>query len=176
MKRRILILCLIYLTFFCQGQTFKELLKRAETNYPLLKAKKFDVQARKDMVSYTKSSALPSLDAAYQLNYATYNNITGMATGQNFVAISGPPSATNNYNGVFGSVGGLLLNWEPFTFGQRKAKIESAKAYQIYQEADESQEIFQHQIRTANAYLDVVLTNELVKVYSKNLERAEDNA
>ncbi|MBI1770510.1 MAG: TolC family protein [Bacteroidetes bacterium] len=151
-------------------------MKRAETNYPLLKAKKFDVQARKDMVSYTKSSALPSLDAAYQLNYATYNNITGMATGQNFVAISGPPSATNNYNGVFGSVGGLLLNWEPFTFGQRKAKIESAKAYQIYQEADESQEIFQHQIRTANAYLDVVLTNELVKVYSKNLERAEDNA
>jgi len=157
------------------AQPLPELLKRAVASYPFLKAKKFDVQARKDMVSYAKSSALPSVDAAYQVNYSTYNNITGMATSQNFVPISGPPSSTNDYNGVFGSVGGLLMNWEPFTFGQRKSKIESAKAYQSYQEADESQEIFQHQVRTANAYLDVVLMNELVKVYSKNLERAENN-
>ncbi|MDZ7606175.1 MAG: TolC family protein [Cyclobacteriaceae bacterium] len=48
-------------------------------------------------------------------------------------------------------------------------------AYREYQEADASQEIFQHQIKTANAYLDVVMTYELVKVYSKNLERAQDN-
>jgi len=109
------------------------------------------------------------------LNYSTYNNITGMAMGQGFVPISGPPSASNEYSGVFGSVGGLVLNWEPGTFGQRKSKVNSAKAYQEYQQADYAQEIFQHQIKTANAYLDVVITSELVKVYSKNLERAQDN-
>jgi len=127
--------------WFSHAQTLQELLKQAEENYPLLKAKGYEVQSRKDEVSYTKSTALPSLDAAYQLNYATYNNITGMATGQNFVPISGPPSASNDYSGVFGSVGGLLLNWEPFTFGQRKSKIESAKAYQTYQEADAAHEL-----------------------------------
>lgn len=175
MKRYTLIISLIGLTYFSYGQTLPELLKKAEANYPLLKAKGYEVQARKDQVAFAKSTALPSLDAAYQLNYATYNNITGMAMGQGFVPISGPPSTSNTYDAVFGSVGGLLLNWEPFTFGQRKSKINSAKAYQDYQEADQDQEIFQHQIRTANVYLDVVMTYELVKVYSKNLERAEDN-
>lgn len=175
MKRYTLIIGLVFLANSSHCQTLQKLLKQAESNYPLLKAKGYEVQARKDQVSYTRSTGLPSLDAAYQVNYATYNNITGMATGQNFVPISGPPSASNEYSGVFGSVGGLLLNWEPFTFGQRKSKVNSAKAYQDYQQADLAQEIFQHQIKTANAYLDVVMTQELVKVHSKNLERAQDN-
>lgn len=175
MKRYTLVIGLAFLTFYSHAQTLPELLKLAEANYPLLKAKGYEVQARKDQVSFEKSAALPSLDAAYQINYATYNNITGMAVGQSFVPISGPPSEGNVYDGVFGTAGGLLLNWEPITFGQRKSKIESAKAYQSYQEADAAQEIFQHQIRTANAYLDVVLAQELTKVYSKNLERAQEN-
>ncbi|MDZ7647805.1 MAG: TolC family protein [Cytophagales bacterium] len=83
---------------------------------------------------------------------------------------------SNTYDAVFGSVGGLLLNWEPFTFGQRKSKIESAKAYAgLSTSRCLHQEIFQHQIRTINAYLDVVMANELIKVYSKNIERSEDN-
>lgn len=175
MKRSFLAASFLSIVLFGQAQTLPELIKQAEANYPLLKAKGYEVQARKDQVSFAKSTALPSLDAAYQLNYATYNNITGMAVGQSFVPISGPPSTDNTYDAVFGSVGGLLLNWEPFTFGQRKSKVESAKAYQSYQEADAAQEIFQHQIRTANAYLDVVLAHELTKVYSKNLERAQEN-
>jgi outer membrane protein len=176
MKRNTLVIGLAFLAFYSPAQKLPELLKHAEANYPMLKAKGYEVLARKDQVEFVKSSVLPSLDAAYQINYATYNNITGMALGQSFVPISGPPSSSNNYDGVFGSVGGLLLNWEPFTFGQRKSKIETAKAYQAYQEADQAQEIFQHQIRTAHAYLDVVMVNELIRVYSKNLERAQDHA
>lgn len=175
MKRIQLSALLICFYAFSQGQTLTDLLKQAEANYPLLKAKGYEVQARKDQVAFAKSSALPSLDAAYQLNYATYNNITGMAMAQGFVPISGPPSTDNSYDAVFGSAGGLVLNWEPFTFGQRKSKVNSAKTQQEYQQADQDQEIFHHQIRTANAYLDVVMTNELVRVYSKNLERAESN-
>jgi outer membrane protein len=174
-KKYILIAFLSALFHSGYGQTLIELLKLAETNYPLLKAKGYEVQARKDQVSFAKSSILPTLDAAYQINYATYNNITGMAVGQSFVPISGPPSSENTYDPVFGSAAGLLLNWEPFTFGQRKSKIESAKAYQDYQQADAANEIFQHQVRTINAYLDLVMATELIEVYNKNLERSEDN-
>lgn len=166
---------MVFLSWYSYGQILQELLKQAESSYPLLKAKGYELQARSDQVAFEKSAAIPSLDAAYQLNYATYNNITGMAMGQGFVPISGPPSTTNTYDAVFGSAGGLVLNWEPLTFGQRKSKVNSARAYEDYQLADLAQEIFQHQIKTANAYLGVVMTNELVKVYSKNLERAQDN-
>jgi outer membrane protein len=176
MKTYPLILSLVFVACCAHCQTLRALLKQAETNYPLLKANEYEVQARKDQVAFAKSTALPSLDAAYQVNYATYNNITGMATGVGFVPISGPPSTGNEYNAVFGSVGGLLLNWDPFTSGQRKSKINSAKAYQDYQQADASLEIFRHQVRTANAYLDVVMAHELLKVYSKNLDRALNNA
>lgn len=175
MKRYTLIIGLIGLTYFSYGQTLPELLKQAQAHYPLLKAKGYEVQARKDQVAYTKTTALPSLDAAYQLNYATYNNITGMAVGEGFVPISGPPSTSNTYDAVFGTAGGLLLNWDAFTFGQRMSRVNSAKAYLDYQQADQDQEIFQHQVKTANAYLDLVMTYQLVEVYSKNVERAQDN-
>src|SRR5947207_1879404 len=99
----------------CQG--LKELLKQAEANYPLLKAKAFEVQAGQGNVTAAKNTAIPTLDADYQLNYATYNNITGMANTQFIVPMTGPPSSNNTYGGVYGSAGSLLLNWEPFTFG-----------------------------------------------------------
>lgn len=176
MKKFITLIGLLFFTVcFANAQVLRELLQEAATNYPLLKAKGFEIQASRDQLAFAKSAILPSLDAAYQVNYATQNNIAGMTVTEGFVPISGPPSPTNDYTGVFGSVGGLLLKWEPFTFGQRKSNIESAKAYVEFQEADAAQEIFQHQIRTANAYLDVVMAEELIKVYTKNLERAKEN-
>lgn len=175
MKRYTYVISLVFFTYLSHGQALRTVLKKAESNYPLLKAKAHEVQSRREQVALARSAALPSIDAAYQLNYATYNNITGMAAGQGFVPISGPPSTSNEYSGVFGSVGGLLLDWEPFTFGRLRSKIETAKAYQDYEEADQVLEIFRHQVNTANAYLDLVMTHELVKVYSKNLERAENN-
>lgn len=177
MKRIIIVTIGILLlsTGASQAQALKGLLEKAKTDYPLLKAKRFESAAREDQVRYAKSAAVPSIDAGYQVNYATYNNITGMATAQHFVPISGPPSAANSSDAVLGSAGGLLMNWELLTFGQRKSKVRSAKAALDYQKADEQNEIFQHQIRTANAYLDLLVAHELVKVYRRNLLRAEDN-
>src|SRR5882762_4579178 len=157
------------------SQTLPELLKQAESNYPLLKAKSFEVLAGQSNVSAAKNTALPTLDAAYQINYATYNNITGMASTQLIVPMTGPPSSDNVYSGVFGSVAGLLLNWEPFTFGQRSTRIDIAKANLRYNQADAKQEIFSHQIHVINSYLDVLMANELLKVYSKNVNRSDEN-
>lgn len=97
--------------------SLKDLLQLAETNYPLLKSKTLEAQAAQRGIDINKSSFIPSLDASYQVNYATYNNITGMAYPQYLVPISGPPSASNNMNGVFGSATSLLLNWQPLPPG-----------------------------------------------------------
>ena len=157
------------------GQSLKELLITAEQNYPLLKAKRYESTAEAEAVSYAKSAVIPSLDAGYQVNYATYNNIAGMASAQHFVPISGPPSSSNSSDAVIGTAGGLLLNWDVFTFGQRASRIQSAKASSEANLADEQNEIFRHRVRVANAYLDLMITYELIKVNEKNLERAEEN-
>lgn len=152
-----------------------DLLKQAETNYPLLKSKALDVQAAQKGIEISRSTFIPTLDASYQVNHATYNNITGMIYPQFIIPISGPPSSDNNMNGVFGSAASLLLNWPPFTFGQRKAQVDYSKANYQYSTSDEQNEIFQHKIKVINAYLDVLTATELVKVYEGNYSRAETN-
>lgn len=158
-----------------QPATLSQLLQMAEANYPLLKSKALEVQAAQKSVDVGKSTLIPSLDASYQVNYATYNNITGMAYPQFLVPISGPPSADNKYGGVFGSATSLLLNWQPVTFGLRQSQVDLAKAGVRYAQADAQNEIFQHKIRVISAYLDIVMAIELEKVYQENLARTSAN-
>jgi len=177
------ILLITYAYMFCAGAqlfaqqptSLPQLLQIAESNYPLLKSKMLDVQAAQKGVNASKSTLIPSLDASYQANYATYNNITGMAYPQFLIPISGPPSAGNNYNGVFGSATSLVLNWQPVTFGQRRAQTDVANANLQYVNADAQNEIFQHKIKVINAYLDAITATELTKVSENNLKRTEAN-
>ena len=153
--------------------TLRELLQLAEDNYPLLRSKAWEVKAAEKAVTTSRNTLIPSLDAAYQVNYATYNNITGMAYPQFLVPISGPPSAANHYDGVFGSATSLLLNWQPLTFGQRSSQVDLSKAGMQHARADAGNEVFQHKIRVINAYLDIITAAELEKVYQENLVRTE---
>ena len=103
-------------------------LKIAEQNYPLLKAKKYEFEAASRNVDLSKNTILPSLDISYQANLATANNITGQFYPSEMIPMTGPVFTGNNYNPAFGSAASLLLNWEPFTFGSRTAKINSSKS------------------------------------------------
>lgn len=155
--------------------TLANYLQLAESNYPLLKSKQLEIKAAEQNVSTIKKTLVPSLDAAYQVNYGTYNNITGMAYPQFLIPISGPPSSGNSYNGVFGSATSLLLNWQPITFGQRNAQIDFAKQGVQSTDADAANETFQHKVKIINAYLDWLTAIALQKVYEENLQRTETN-
>jgi outer membrane protein len=169
------LLCMLVLTVsVSHGQTLKDLLEKAESNYPLLKSKQHERLAAANQVTSAKNALLPNLDATYQLNYATYNNITGMAAPQYFVPISGPPSPRNSYDPVLGSVGSLLMSWDVFTFGQRNARTDIARANLKVAEADATYEIFRHKINVIQNYLDLLFAHELLKVYQKNLERSRE--
>lgn len=98
-----------------------------------------------------------------------------MASPTFIFPISGPPSSSNNYSGVFGSGASMVLNWQPITFGQRSAQVDYSKATLQQSTADAQNEIFQHKVKVINAYLDVLISNELVKVYERNYVRTESN-
>lgn len=150
-----------------------ELIQKAESDHPNLKAKNYLLEASKKTVAVSKNTGLPSLDASYQLNYATNNNITGMAYPTFIIPISGPPSSSNSYSGVFGSATSLLMNWQPITFGQREAQIAQSEAGVVYANAEASNEILQHKIKVANTYLDILTANELLKVFTENIQHSE---
>jgi outer membrane protein len=159
-----------------QGKIYLfSLLKTAELNYPLIKAKKLNTQALQYAVKYKQNGLIPSLNASYQADYATANNIAGMIYPQYIIPISGPPSKANDYSGVPGSAAALNLQWEPITFGQRNSEIELARGRAQYGKADEELTLFQQQIYVINAWLNYTLINDLIKVYQSDVDRSAFN-
>jgi outer membrane protein len=173
---RIYCLILIFIAVStANGQSILELLRQAEDNYPLLKAKRYDVSAAQSNVASARAAVVPTLDASYQVNQATHNNITGMSSPQFYIPISGPPSQENTSDVVFGSSASLLLNWDVFTFGQRSARTHLAKAKFESMEADAKYEVFKHKINIIETYLNLLLAHELLRVHEKNLDRSREN-
>jgi outer membrane protein len=159
-----------------QGKPYLDsLLQTAAANYPLIKAKKLQTQALQYAVKYKQNGLIPSLNASYQVDYATANNITGMIYPQYITPISGPPSKGNDYSGVPGSAAALNLQWEPITFGQRGAEIDLAKGRLQYGQADENLTLFQHQVYVISAWLNYLLVNDLIKVYQSNIAKSAFN-
>src|SRR5215216_5154682 len=79
-----------------QGKPYLDsLLRAASANYPLMKAKRLQTQSLQYAVKYKQNGLIPSLNASYQVDYATANNITGMVYPQYITPISGPPSKGN---------------------------------------------------------------------------------
>ena len=189
MKRSVLILfskiSLIAGLLFCflcpstsnaQGKSYLDsLLSTATANYPLIKSKRMQTQALQYTVKYKQNGLIPSLNASYQVDYATANNITGMIYPQYITPISGPPSKGNDYSGVPGSAAALNLQWEPITFGQRNAEIDLAKGRLQYGQADENLTLFQHQVYVINAWLNYLLVSDLIKVYQSNIDKSAFN-
>lgn len=179
MRKFYLLICLLGFFMRMQGQpgpgsSLTALLEQAEKNYPLLKAKKLETAASQKNIDIAQSGLIPTLDAAYQLNIATYNNITGMAYPQYLVPISGPPSA-DNAGAVPGSAVSLLFNWQPLTFGKRQSALDVSKATVQYAMADEQNEVFRHKIKVIDTYLDWMTASTLETVYRENISRAEED-
>ncbi|QTE38775.1 TolC family protein [Mucilaginibacter gossypii] len=174
-----IILLMLAMGLFCQqlhaqqsGSIYLDsLLSTAARNYPLIKAKRLQTQGLQYAVKLQQNGIIPSINASYQVDYATYNNITGMIYPQYITPISGPPSKSNDYKGTPGSAAALNLQWEPFTFGQRGAAVELARGKLKNGQADETLTIFQHKIFVINAWLNYLLTADLVKVYQSNISR-----
>jgi outer membrane protein TolC len=159
-----------------QGKPYLDsLLLTASANYPLIKAKRLHTQSLQYAVKYKQNGLIPSLNASYQVDYATANNITGMVYPQYITPISGPPSKGNDYSGVPGSAAALNLQWEPITFGQRSAEVDLAKGRLQYGQADENLTLFQHQVYVIGAWLNYLLVSDLVKVYQSNINKSAFN-
>jgi outer membrane protein TolC len=163
-----------FITLSVKGQDsqLERLVQVAETNYPMIKSRRMEIEAARKGVDATNAAYRPSLDAAYQLDYATFNNITGMAYPQYLVPISGPPSSGNAYEGVFGSAASLVFNWQAVTFGQRDAQAGAAAAMVSLKQADAIQGIFLHKLEVISTYIDLLTSAQVEKLRRLNIERA----
>ncbi|MEO8766272.1 MAG: TolC family protein, partial [Ginsengibacter sp.] len=150
----------------------KKIMQKVQSNLPQLEVLRQQATATEQNIALAKNTLIPDITAGYQVNIATFNNITGMSYPGFLLPISGPPSLTNKMNFVPGSALGGLIKWNPFTFGQRIAAIEKATAQFKQANATYNEQLFRYQYGAINIYLEAVYYNQVLKSLQANILRS----
>jgi outer membrane protein len=150
-------------------------LQLAEHNYPLLKARRLEADASAQNVAVAKYSRMPTIDASYQANLSTANNLTGQFYPYGILPMTGPPSTGNNYSPATGSAAAVLLNWQAVTFGQRNAQIEVSVREAKASASGWQQELFNQKINVISVYLDVLLALDKAAIQEHNIARVQES-
>jgi outer membrane protein TolC len=156
--------------------TMKDAEQMALSNYASIKAKMNQLNASKAFLTETKNEYLPDLSLSAQQDYGTVNSQFGPSYGYRGLGISssGPILANQNWNAGFGALYLANVNWDFFAFGRSVEKVKVQKTVVSRDETDLAQEQFQHQVRVAAAYLDLLAAQQLAKAQQDNLNRTID--
>ena len=179
-KRFLLSLSGIFLFINVQAQQKVLDIKQAEqialSNYGTIKAKANQLNASKASLKETKTEYLPDLNISAQQAYGTVNGTNGPISGYHGLAVAsaGPALPNQNWNAAFGSLYVANVNWDFFSFGKSKEKIKVQKSVVTLDESDLVQEQFEHEIRVASAYLNLLVAQQLSKAQQDNLNRTLD--
>jgi outer membrane protein TolC len=160
---------------YSQTLSLKEAIKTGLENYGSIKAKNNYSSASRETLKQSRRDYLPNLNLSAQQDYGTVNGQNGPLYGFGGlgVASSGLPLPQQNWNSAFGALYLVNMNWDFFTFGKAKERINLAKVDVKAKENDLKQEMFQQEIKISAAYLNLLASQRLLISQQKNLSRAE---
>lgn len=160
---------------YAQTLSLKEAVKTGLENYGSIRAKSNYTNASKETLKQSRRDYLPNLNLSAQQDYGTVNGQNGPLYGFGGlgVASSGLPLPEQNWNSAFGALYLVNMNWDFFTFGKAKEKINLSKMDVQAKEKDLQQEKFQQEIKISAAYLNLLASQRLLISQQKNLSRAE---
>ena len=154
--------------------TLDQAVNFALANYPSVRASMERALSSKEGVSLSRTAYLPRTDLLWQSNRATRNNIFGLYFPQSIVPpISGPVLPSTSDRGVWGSMAGVLLSWEPFDFGYRSANVEVAKAAQALANAQLSLTKLDVAVAVGDAFLRLTVAQQSVKAAEADVDRRQ---
>lgn len=154
--------------------TLKDAVQTALSNYGTIKAKANYINASKANVKENQREALPDFNISAQQDFGTVNSQFGPLSGYRggAAASSGPALPNQNWNAAFGSLYLANVNWDFFSFGKAREKVKVAQTILNQNQADLAQEQFQHEVRVATAYLNLLAAQQIRTEQQKNLDRA----
>ena len=110
----------------------------------------------------------------WQTNRATANNIYGLLLPQSVIPnISGPVIASDTMRSAWSSGAGALVNWQPFDFGVRGAKVDAARHGNDAATQATALSVLEVTGAAGSAFFDLAAAYELVGVAQANLKRFE---
>jgi outer membrane protein TolC len=179
-KRLFLVLSGIFYFINAEAQQktlgMKDAEQTALANYQSIKAKANQLNSSKASLSESKTEYLPDVNLSAQNVYGTVNSQYGPLSGYHGLATaaSGPILANQNWNAAFGSLYVSNVNWDFFSFGKARERVKVQKSIVNLDETDLAQEQFEHEVRVASAYLNLLVAQQLAKAQQDNLNRSTD--
>jgi outer membrane protein TolC len=126
----------------------------AAKSYPSIQVSQEDLNASAARLALARTAYLPRLDGLAQFNRGTRNNVFGSLLPQSVIpSMSGSVIGTNNGGSAWGSAAGLLITWQPFDFGVRRANIRAATAASDRAAAANQRTALEVSAGSADAYL-----------------------
>lgn len=157
-----------------QHTNLPAILEHSKVNYPLLKARLLDVQGAMQDVKAAAAEYIPNLTLQHQYTYGTSNSVAGtFYPNPAVISPSGGVRAANVYTATWGSFTTSLLEWNVFNFGRVSASVSASRAGLVAAEAAYANELFQHQVRVADAYLLTLIASRLTRIQESNVKRAQ---
>jgi len=154
--------------------TLQRAISYALDHYPSVRAALEQIRAAQGRVSLASTNYLPSLNTLWQSNRATDNNITGLLLLQGVVPpISGPVSATTSNRTAWGSAAGVLLSWEPFDFGYRRATVNVARSGENIAGFQADLTRLDVGAATGQAFFSLLAAEQVVRAAQANVNRRE---
>jgi outer membrane protein TolC len=152
-----------------------QVVQSAVAKYPATRASLEQVSAAAAGINLARTGYLPRVDLLGQVNRATFNNVAGLLLPQPqpvLPSISGPALGTNTLSSGWGTAVGLLVSWEPFDFGLRKANVAAAESSKQRAEAVVVRTRFEVETAAADAYLTLLAAQQTAKAAQAGVERA----
>ena len=155
-----------------QPLTLTAAIDYARDHYPALTAAMEQVKASAAGVDVARAAFLPRLDAIWQSNFATANNVIGQVLPQSVIpALTGPVLPVTSNSGFWSSSTGALFSWEPVDFGARRGGVTNAEAALRRVRADESLTRLELQAAVASAFLTLVSAERAVQAAQADFDR-----
>jgi outer membrane protein len=156
------------------GLTLAQAVEDALKNYPSIQVSQEQINEAAAGIQLARTAYLPRVDGNAQVNRATRNNVFGLLLPQSgFPSMSGPVIGTNNLGTAWGSAIGMLVVWEPFDFGLRRANVAAATAARAQAQSSLLRTRFDVTTATLDAYLTLVAAQETVRAAQAGVYRSQ---
>lgn len=153
--------------------TVGQAVAQALRTYPAIRASAEQVSVAAAGINLARTAYLPRADFLGQVDRATRNNVFGLTLPQGVIpSLSGPVLGTNSLPSVWGSAAGVLVSWEPFDFGLRRANVEAAGSNRLRAEAEAGVARFQVGAAAADSFLTLLAAEQTVVAARAGVERA----
>lgn len=174
--RKAALLAMLSVSGLGAQSTLSQAVEAALKNYPAIRVSQEQMAAAAAGIQLARTAYLPRVDALAQANRATRNNVFGMTLPQPLSVIppmSGPVIGTNNFGTAWGSAVGVLVSWEPFDFGLRRASVQAAEAERTRSQAAHQRSQFEVAAATADACTTLLAAQATVRAAQAGVDRAE---